>query len=151
MIFKTCYENSLIKAVRSFGTLTLIQHIPSLRFVLTLSAELNFKESSKYIGASLYPFAYYDSDGNYINIPLEDRTNTEFNDLKKDANFFTTTATPFYSNFNLQIRKESKQGHSFSFYANNAPWYNPTYEFLDSRRKLNNKLSVGFNVTLLIK
>ena len=145
------YENSLIKAVRSFGTLTLIQHIPSLRFVLTLSAELNFKESSKYIGASLYPFAYYDSDGNYINIPLEDRTNTEFNDLKKDANSFTTTATPFYSNFNLQIRKESKQGHSFSFYANNAPWYNPTYEFLDSRRKLNNKLSVGFNVTLLIK
>ncbi len=145
------YENSLIKAVRSFGTLTLIQHIPALRFVLTLSAELNFKESSKYIGASLYPFAYYDVSGNYIDIPLEDRANAEFSDLKKDENSFTTTATPFYSNFNLQIRKESKQGHSFSFYANNAPWNNPTYEFLGSRRKLNNKISVGFNVTLLIK
>ncbi|AUC20914.1 hypothetical protein BTO15_01755 [Polaribacter sejongensis] len=145
------YENSLTKAIRSFGTLTLIQHIPSLRFVLTLSAELNFKESSQFIGASLYPFAYYDIDGTYIEIPEENRMNPEFDDLKRDENSFTTTATPFYSNFNLQIRKETKQGHSFSFYANNAPWNNPTYEFLGSRRTLNNKISVGFNLTLLIK
>ncbi|MDO7135927.1 TonB-dependent receptor [Algibacter lectus] len=145
------YENTLTKAVRSFGTVTLIQHIPSLRFVLTLSAELNFKESSEYIGASLYPFAYYDADGNYVEIPEANRMNLEFADLIRDENTFTTTETPFYSNFNLQIRKESKQGHSFSFYANNAPWYNPTYEFLGSNRRLNSKLSVGFNLTLLIK
>jgi len=145
------YENALTKAIRSFGTLTLIQHIPSLRFVLTLSAELNFKESSKYIGTSLYPFAYYDTDGNYIEIPEENRTNAEFADLKRNENSYTTTGTPFYSNFNLQIRKESKQGHSFSFFANNAPWNNPSYEYLGSRLKLNNKLSVGFNLTLLIK
>ncbi|WP_159023688.1 TonB-dependent siderophore receptor [Formosa sp. L2A11] len=144
------YENALNKAIRSFGTLTLIQHIPSLRFVLTLSAELNFKESTKYIGTSLYPFAYYDTDGNYIEIPEENRTNPEFADLKKDENTYTTVGTPFYSNFNLQIRKETKQGHSFSFYANNAPWYNPTYNYLGNRRKLNNKLSVGFNITILI-
>ncbi|MFB9052513.1 TonB-dependent receptor domain-containing protein [Formosa undariae] len=144
------YDNELTKAVRSFGTVTLIQHIPSLRFVLTLSAELNFKESREYIGASLYPFAYYDTDGNYIDIPQESRTNPEFTDLKKDENTYTTVETPFYSNFNLQVRKETKQGHSFSFYANNAPWYNPTYDYLGSRRTLNNKLSVGFNVTILI-
>ncbi|QVY65199.1 TonB-dependent receptor [Polaribacter sp. Q13] len=145
------YENNLTKAIRSFGTLTLIQHIPSLRFVLTLSAELNFKESSQYIGVGLYPFAYYDIDGTYIEIPEENRMDPEFDDLKRDRNSYTTTATPFYSNFNLQIRKETKQGHSFSFYANNAPWNNPTYEFLGSRRTLNNKISVGFNLTLLIK
>ena len=145
------YENSLTKAIRSFGTLTLVQHIPSLRFVLTLSAELNFKESSQYIGVGLYPFAYYDIDGTYIEIPEENRMNPEFDDLKRDRNSYTTTATPFYSNFNLQIRKETKQGHSFSFYANNAPWNNPTYEFLGGRRTLNNKISVGFNLTLLIK
>ncbi|MDQ0334303.1 TonB-dependent receptor [Formosa algae] len=144
------YDNPLIKAIRSFGTLTLIQHIPSLRFVLTLSAELNFKESSEYIGTSLYPFAYYDTDGNYIAIPEENRADPEYADLVKDANTYTTVGTPFYSNFNLQIRKETKQGHSFSFYANNAPWYNPTYDYLGNRQTLNNKLSVGFNVTILI-
>ncbi len=144
------YENTLREAIRSFGTLTLIQHIPSLRFVLTLSAELNFKENSNYIGASLYPFAYYDTDGNYIEIPEENRADPEYADLKKDENTFTTVGTPFYSNFNLQIRKETKQGHSFSFFAINAPWYNPTYDYLGNRTTLNSKLSVGFNVTLLI-
>ncbi|MBQ4915099.1 TonB-dependent receptor [Maribacter sp. MMG018] len=144
------YENALRKAVRSFGTVTLIQHIPSLRFVLTLSAELNFKESSDYIGTSLYPFAYYDTDGNYIAIPEENRTDPEFADLKKNDNTYTTVSTPFYSNFNLQIRKETKQGHSFSFFAINAPWYNPTYDYLGNRRTLNSKLSVGFNATILI-
>ncbi|WP_084696374.1 TonB-dependent receptor [Maribacter thermophilus] len=144
------YENAMVEAVRSFGTLTLIQHIPSLRFILTLSAELNFRESSKYIGTSLYPFAYYDTDGNYIDIPEENRADPEFADLKKDENTYTATSTPFYSNFNLQIRKETKQGHSFSFFAINAPWYNPTYDYLGNRRTLNSKLSVGFNVTILI-
>ncbi|WP_172824390.1 TonB-dependent receptor [Polaribacter sp. KT25b] len=145
------YDNSVRKSIRSFGTLTLIQHIPSLRFVLTLSAELNFKESSQYTRTNIYPFAYYDIDGTYIEIPEENRMNPEFDDLKKDANSYISDSTPFYSNFNLQIRKETKQGHSFSFYANNAPWNNPTYEFLGSRRTLNNKISVGFNLTLLIK
>lgn len=144
------YENAQRKVIRSFGTLTLIQHIPSLRFVLTLSAELNFKEQTKYIGTSLYPFAYYDIDGNYIEIPVDERTNAEYADLVKDENTYYTTETPFYSNFNLQIRKETKNGHSFSFFANNAPWYNPTYEDLGNRIKLNGKISVGFNMSLLI-
>ena len=145
------YENPQKRQVRSFGTLTLIQHIPSLRFVLTLSSEFNFYEYDGYSGGNLYPFAYYDINGNFISIENSERENAEYNDLKLEERSFTPTETPFHANFNLQIRKETSQGHSFSFFAINAPWYNPTFDLLGRRRQLNDRLSVGFNFSLTIK
>lgn len=145
------YENGKDKRIKSFGTLTLIQHIPALRFVLTLSAELSFREYSKTIGASIYPYAYYDLEGNYISIPEGERDSAEYSDLHLAESTYTATEIPFYANFNLQVRKETKQGHSFSFFAINAPWYNPSYENdLGTINTLSSQLSVGFNVSLLI-
>lgn len=145
------YNQNSVKVSKSFGTLTLIQHIPSLRFVLTLATELNFKRHSSKIGASIYPYAYYDIEGNYVEIPLADRAKPEYDDLKLDENIFRPAKIPFFANFNLQVRKETKKGHSFSFFANNAPWYNPEYSENGNRRLLNDKLTVGFSFSLLIK
>ncbi|MEM9390757.1 MAG: hypothetical protein AAGA02_09805, partial [Bacteroidota bacterium] len=131
--------------------LTLIQHIPSLRFVLTLSTEFNFYEKQGSLDRNLYPFAYYDNEGNYIPIPSGERQSATYEDLKLDAQSLAFERTPFHTNFNLQVRKETVHGHSFSFFAINAPWYNPTFENQGRRRQLNDRLSVGFNFSLKIK
>lgn len=145
------YENNRRRRVNSFGTLTLIQHIPSLRFVLTLSTEFNFYEKQGSLDRNLYPFAYYDNEGNYIPIPSGERQSATYEDLKLDAQSLAFERTPFHTNFNLQVRKETVHGHSFSFFAINAPWYNPTFENQGRRRQLNDRLSVGFNFSIKIK
>ncbi|MEM9858243.1 MAG: carboxypeptidase-like regulatory domain-containing protein [Bacteroidota bacterium] len=144
------YENNRRRRVNSFGTLTLIQHIPSLRFVLTLSTEFNFYQTQGSLDRNLHAFAYYDIEGNYIPIPEGEREDMAFNNLKLDAQSLVPDRTPFHANFNLQVRKETIHGHSFSFFAINAPWYNPTFENQGRRRQLNDRLSVGFNFSLKI-
>lgn len=145
------YENSKLRAIKSFGTLTLIQHIPSLRFIVTLSTELNFKDYRINENASQYPYAYYDINGRFFELTPTQQTSPEFADLVKNTRVFTPTQTPFFTNFNLQVRKETKQGHSFSFFANNAPWYNPEYNNNGTRAQLNDKLQVGFGASFIIK
>jgi hypothetical protein len=144
------YEYNPKRVISSFGTLTTIQHIPALRFIVTLATELHFKSSAQSLNASLYPFAYYDIAGNYNPLSQEERQSPEFADLKLPATSFRIQEDPFYMNFNLQVRKETKQGHSFSFFANNAPWYNPEFEVEESRRRYNQKLSVGFRMAFRI-
>lgn len=146
------YEQTKLKKINSFGTLTLIQHLPSLRFVVTLAAELNFKRYEIYKAKSRYPYAYYDTSGYYTEIPESERSSPAFSDLILSEKTHRPLADiPFHANFNLQVRKETPQGHSFSFYANNAPWYNPEYERNGAIRRLNKKLQVGFSCSLTIK
>ncbi len=145
------YHKTYEEHIKSFGTLTLIQHIPALRFVLTLSAEFSFKNYKKNINASIYPFAYYNLEGDYIEILENQRANPKYNDLWLNKREFEPNTIPFFTNFNLQVRKETKQGHSFSFFANNAPWHNPTYERNGYNQRLNGKLSVGLSMSFLIK
>ena len=144
------YDNHQLRRIRSIGTLTLIQHIPALRFVLTLITELDFKDYRINVNASQFPYAYYDINGVLISIPESERDSPTYNDLRRDTNIFEPSDTPLFANFNLQIRKETRQGHSFGFYAYNAPWYNPEYEVSGSRIQLNSKLQVGFNLSLML-
>ncbi|MFQ3296607.1 MAG: ferric enterobactin receptor [Polaribacter sp.] len=144
------YSNNQRRVYRSFGTLTIIQHIPALRFVVTLATELNFKNYSKFLNASLYPFAYYDIDGNFNQISESDINSGNFEDLRLPERTFFPDKTPFIANFNLQVRKETVKGHSFSFFANNAPWYNPIRQVDKNNRRFNTDVSVGINVSLNI-
>ena len=57
---------------------------------------------------------------------------------------------PFYPDFHLQIRKETKAGHSFSMYINNFLWYNPTYVYNGTRKTLNETVSFGFGMSFLL-
>lgn len=135
----------------SSGRLTMIQHIPSLRLVFTLSAELNFVNYREPVPASLYPFAYYDGAGNYHDIPENERDSEQYADLKlPDATYDITDKKPVYADFHLQIRKEIKGGHSFSLYANNFLWYNPTYVYNGVRRTLNDSVNFGFAMSFRI-
>jgi ferric enterobactin receptor len=73
-----------------------------------------------------------------------------FEDLRLPERTFFPDKTPFIANFNLQVRKETVKGHSFSFFANNAPWYNPIRQVDKNNRRFNTDVSVGINVSLNI-
>lgn len=131
------------------SNLTIIQHIPIIRLMVTLMVENSLLNKRKAHGASIYPYAYYDMSGNYFIIPESERSSDEYKDLFLQETAYNYYPEPKYSNFHLQIRKETKQGHSFSFYANNFWWHNPTYYDPIALRfiRLNSELSFGFGAT----
>lgn len=145
------YEHPERISYLSQGNLTMIQHIPSLRLVFTFIVELNVQDYSETIDANLYPYGYYDFDGNYHEIPEERRRDPEYENMKlPESTYIIYDIPPFHTNYHLQIRKETKTGHSFSFYANNAFWYNPEYVYNGFRRTHNNNISFGFGVSFKI-
>ena len=135
----------------SSGRLTITQQIPSLRLIFTVNAELNFVNYREPEVGSLYPKAYYDSAGNYHELTEEQRTSPKFDDLKlKASTYEILDKKPFYPDFHLQIRKETRSGHSFSLYVNNFLWYNPTYVYNNKRSTLNETISFGFGMSFII-
>jgi ferric enterobactin receptor len=143
------YEQPLRTSYLSRGNLTVIQHIPSIRLVFTFVIEMNIENYNRRTGASLYPYAYYDAEGVYRDIPTERRTDPEFANLVLPEYTYTLIEhPPFHTNYHLQVRKETQSGHSFSFYANNVFWYNPEYLTVSGfRRNHNSKISFGFSVS----
>lgn len=147
------YEQASYNLHVSRSNLTIAQHIPQIKLMITLISEVNwiFKEEvAEY--PSEYPVAYYSIDGTYNVIPESERTSDEYADLYYSRDFLKKTPTPTYFNFHIQIRKETKQGHNFSFYANNFLWYNPTYtdNVNNSIKELNSRVTfgIGFNFKL---
>jgi len=134
------------------ANLTLIQQIPDLKIIVTLTTEFNIYYKSINVNPDLLPVAYYDQLGNRIEIPEADRGKEEYNDLILSQNQVNPTISPFYPNFHLNIRKETRQGHSFTFYANNCLWYNPYYTdiYSNNRSSLNGKISFGFGINFKI-
>ncbi|PKO98356.1 MAG: hypothetical protein CVU13_10935 [Bacteroidetes bacterium HGW-Bacteroidetes-8] len=134
------------------ANLTVIQQIPDLRIIITLTTELNIYNKSVNVNPDLRPVAYYDEMANYIEIPQELRDSEEYKDLQLNPTQAYPSKSPFYPNFHLNIRKETKQGHSFTFYANNCFWYNPYYTDVinNFRTSLNSKISFGFGITFKI-
>lgn len=145
------YENPIRTSFASSGNLTIVQHIPSLKLVFNLIVELNFLNYYKREGASLYPYAYYDGQGKLHELAVEDRNKPEFIALKlPETTYIDQGNAPFYTNYHLQVRKETAGGHSFSFFANNCFWYNPQYLRNDVRRTLNSTIAFGFGVSFRI-
>jgi len=142
------YENSLRISEQYTANITLIQPITKLKMMVTIATELNIYSNNYQENISLLPIAYYDDKGVYVAIPEAKRFDAEYSDLVLNANQFTPNKYPFYPNFHLQVRKETRQGHSFSFYANNAFWYNPYYtdSYSKTTVRLNSRISFGFGV-----
>lgn len=140
------YQNTQRTSYLSNASVTAVHHISSLGLVFTLSGELNFQDYEKRKQGSIYPYAYYDYKGDYYNIPKKEQSSEQYKNLWLNPRVYEVyEKPPFYTNFNLQIRKEIKNGHSFSFFANNFMWQNPTYEIMNNRRNLNTDLTIGFS------
>lgn len=143
------YEAPTYQTTSSRSNLTIVQQIPEIKLLFTLITETNWIYERKVIGSpSPYPIGYYSNRGDYITIPENERENDEYSDLYYSPNYYKNEPTPTYFNFHLQVRKETKQGHSFSFYANNFLWHTPTY--IDSVNKtinyLNSRVTFGFGL-----
>ena len=123
----------------------IIQQIPSLKMMITVIFEMNIYNNQKTIGADIYPYAWYDKNGVLHDMTEAQKTSPEFADLVLDERMYIYEKPPFYPNIHLQLRKEIKNGHSFSFYANNCLWINPEYitEIRKTRTRLNSRISFG--------
>jgi len=146
------YNNWVREVEMANANFTLIQQIPDLRIIVTLTTEINIYNRSINVNPDLRPVGYYDSMGTYIEIPEGERGSEEYKDLQLNPTQVNPSITPFHPNFHLNIRKETKQGHSFTFYANNCFWYNPytTDRYGNSIYSLNSKISFGFGITFKI-
>ncbi len=144
------YDSFVRLVKKANANLTIAQQIPSLRLMITLTTELNIFSRSEYESPSRYPIGYYDDTGNYVSIPESERSSQEYADLHLSEYDTSPTVYPFYSNFHLNIRKETRQGHAFTFYANNCFWYNPYYtdKYSHTTGRLNSQISFGFGITL---
>lgn len=131
------------------SNITIVQHFPVIRLLVTLMVENSWINKRQAHGFSIYPFGYYDMNGDYYEIPEGERSSSEYEDLFLEEYTYEYYPEPAYSNFHLQVRKETKQGHSFSFYANNFWWHQPTY--YDTVRqafvRLNSDVTFGFGAT----
>ena len=76
------YDNSVYRTWLSRSNLTLVQHIPKLSLVVTLTSELNFINYSETLYGSIYANAYYDADGLYYKIPEEERHSEKYLHLR---------------------------------------------------------------------
>ncbi|MGE0092642.1 MAG: TonB-dependent receptor plug domain-containing protein, partial [Bacteroidales bacterium] len=143
----TTYHRSVTSS-----NVTLIQHIPAIRLVVTFIAELNLYQKRSADNPSIYATGYYDKRGEYFLIPEQERESVQYQDLKLPEHTYEYQDPPFYPNFHLQIRKETKYGHSFSMYANNCFWYNPEYlnDVNNLRIRLNSRISFGFGISIKI-
>ena len=143
------FEQSIQQYDLCTANLTLIQRIPSIRMVFTLISEFNIYTKHDYIFANRYAIGWYNNKGKYTDIPEANRYDSQYDDLTRSTQTYEQDDPPFYSNFHIQIRKELKSGHSFSFFANNFWWYNPTYKnsISLSEQTLNSKISFGFSAT----
>lgn len=145
------YDHTEYVTRYSCGRLTITQQIPSLRLIFTVNAELNFVNYREPKTGSLYPKAYYDGEGNYHALSETERMSPEFADLKlNESAYEIMDRKPFYPDFHLQIRKETRSGHSFSLYVNNFLWYNPTYTYKGKRSTLNETTTFGFGMSFII-
>ncbi len=147
------YEPTTMNSLTSRANVTVIQHIPRLGLLATFVSELNFVDRRQTIGSSLYPVGFYNKDGVYTDLTGADFTTAEYSGLVLDEVNYEPTTIPFYANFHLQLRKETRQGHSFSFFANNCFWYNPTYNVTNSTAisTHNSRVTFGFGVTFKIQ
>lgn len=140
------YEQPTYLDITGRTTMTIAQHFPTIKMMLTLRTEVNWLKKRKVLGnPSPYAYAYYNIDGTFNEIAEEDRTSAAYEDLQYPVSYYDTYPVPTYFNFHLQLRKEMKQGHSFSFYANNFLWYNPSYHDKDNNNIvfLNSKVTLG--------
>lgn len=143
------YSNVSYSYQQLRSNLTIVQHFPAIRLLLTLIVENSWINKKKAHGATIYPVAYYDMSGVFHEIPKENRDSDEYKNLFLTENTYDYYPEPSYSNFHLQVRKETTQGHSFSFYANNFLWHQPTYYDPIGLRpiRLNSDITFGFGVT----
>lgn len=101
-------------------------HIPQIGLLINVRSEHILIDNYQR-GASLYPYAYIDSQLNKVSILPSEQSNTDlFGDIIKSDAGYVQPQTEVYHNYHLRISKDFLNGFRFSFYVNNFLDLKPT-------------------------
>ena len=146
------YEKPTYLNLTGRSTLTIAQHFPEIRMLLTFRTEISWiKKQEVSVSPSPYALAFYELDGSYHEIPEDERASSKYENLRYPVEYLNQSPEPTYFNFHLQLRKEMKQGHTFSFFVNNFLWYNPSYKNnINQNLFLNSRVTFGVGLNFKI-
>lgn len=126
-------------------------HIPKLGFVVSVMADIYWKNQQRTLGRSDEPIAYIDEFGNYIPIPHFDSTNPDYGYLAIAPELARNTSSPpfVYGNLSLRIAKEMNKKFRISVYAYNFLNIRPSYynDITASSTDYNSPVNVGAEVS----
>jgi ferric enterobactin receptor len=127
-------------------------HIPKLGFVVTVLADIYWKNKQQVLGRSAEPVAYLDRYSNYFPITQFDPNNVDYGYLALSPQKANTTQMPpfVYGNLSLRLAKEIKKQIRFAVYAYNflniiPQYYNTTTASFST---YNNPVNVGGEISI---
>lgn len=126
-------------------------HIPKLGFVVTVMADIYWKNQQKTLDRSSEPVAYLDRYLNYYPITQFDTTNPDYGYLALTPQAATTVQSPpfVYGNLSFRLAKEIKKHIRFSVYAYNFLNIIPEYQntILNTFTTYNSPVNVGGEIS----
>lgn len=127
-------------------------HIPRLGFVVSILADIYWKNKTKVLGKSAEPVAYLDRAGNYYPIEVFDKNNYDYGYLALVPEAGSSTQLPpfVYGNLSLRIAKELKKKLRVSVFAYNFLNIIPQYydRINQSFSTYNSPVNVGGEVSI---
>lgn len=126
--------------------LTVTHHIPAIGMLTSLTVEQFTRSSTAASAAGIYPYAYLNSNLDYITIPEDQRADNRYQGIRQAVSSTTDTVIPTYHNFHLRVTKEMLNGLSVSLYANNFLFYQPFVLVNGSYLQQNESISFGANM-----
>lgn len=126
-------------------------HIPKLGFVVTVLADIYWKNQQKTLDRSNEPVAYLDRNLNYFPITQFVSTNPDYGYLASTPQAATTLQSPpfVYGNLSFRLAKEIKKHIRFSVYAYNFLNIIPEYQnaILNTFTTYNSPVNVGGEIS----
>ncbi|WP_442590752.1 TonB-dependent receptor [Pedobacter sp. AW31-3R] len=127
-------------------------HIPRLGFIVSLSADIYWKNKSSVLGKSNEPIGYLDKYQNYFPISNFDPSNQDYGYLALTADKATTNESPpfAYGNMSLRIAKEMRKKLRVSVFAYNFLNIIPRHynEITQTYSTYNSPVNVGAEISI---
>ena len=149
------YPKNGVKRERHTATLRVIQHIPKISLIASLSLQATFADKSKTIVNNEKPVGFFTISGEYMEISAEELENGDYDFLIRefDDAFYLEVDRPTLFLFSFKLSKEFRKDFMISFYANNALMHNPSYYNRNSGQieELNPSLFFGAELNFKFK
>jgi hypothetical protein len=147
------HHNTPSKYEKLNSSITATHHVSDLGLVITLTAEQFILATSSTYQRIIYPYAYYDRNLNYHEIPQEEQASDKYQSIRRKSKEATSShISKVFANYHLKVAKQFKNGLRFSFYAINFLNHLPIVDGVNSsgektRIRLNRPISFGGNIS----
>ncbi len=135
-------------------SLRIIQHIPSLKFIVSALVQTVWVEANRLRDFSPYPEALLNLEGGLEQLSMDERRLAAFQNLRRGLNpvQLEWQKRPPLWLFNLRLTKELSEGLGFSFYVNNVWASRPLFvSNLSNAPQVRNQPNLFFGAEIFIK